>query len=73
MTNEMREIEWQCGHCGKWVSTAWWRHAHFETVTPNLSEMLAARHAGDDSGGASAVFVPYARTGKEPRRIKPNE
>jgi hypothetical protein len=59
--------EWQCGKCGAWISSAWWRHSHIEDVTPSFEEMVAARARGE-LPDYSAQVHNYFRTGKEPTR-----
>lgn len=63
--------EWQCGQCGAWVSTGWWRHAHTEDTTPSVEELIEARKRGEDATGYTAKVTVYMRTGKEPTREAP--
>jgi hypothetical protein len=63
--------EWQCGHCGAWVSAGWWRHSHITHTEPTFEEMVAMRARGEGLNESSAKVHTYYRTGKEPTRDKP--
>jgi hypothetical protein len=59
-----RLVEWQCPHCGAWVSDAWYRHCHIKHTDPTLGEMVAMRERGEPLVQNSEVHT-YYRTGKE--------
>lgn len=62
-------VEWRCT-CGKWLPMDRAQHAHM--VTPTLTDVLAARKAGQDESALAVNFTPVRWTPDRPTRKIPD-